>query len=74
MSQNDDNESRKEYLRALSFLGHIGITIVACIGIGVLLGRFLDNLLGTSPWLLLVFTLLGAAAGFKSIFDVMKKR
>ena len=61
------------FIAALSLLTQIGITIVACIGIGIFLGWFLDRLLGTSPWLLLVFTLLGIAAAFKSIFDFAKK-
>jgi len=66
-------KDRNEFLRGLSFLSQIGITIVACVLIGVLLGRFLDNLLGTTPILLLVFSFLGAAAAFKSIFDMASK-
>jgi len=60
-------------MRAFSFLSQIGITILACLAVGILLGRVLDSLLGTTPWLLLVFTLLGIAAAFKSIFDMAKK-
>jgi F0F1-type ATP synthase assembly protein I len=33
----------------------------------------LDSLLGTAPWLLLVFSLLGAAAAFKSLIDMAKR-
>lgn len=64
---------RNGFLQALSLLSHFGVTIIACIAVGILLGRFLDNLLGTTPWLLLVFTLLGIAAAFKSIIDIAKK-
>jgi len=63
----------KDFIRAFSLLSQIGITIVACIGVGILIGWFLDNLLGTSPWLLLVFTIFGIAAAIKSIFDFAKK-
>ena len=74
-NNNDDNKSqRKEFVRAISMLTHIGVLMVACILIGVFLGRFLDNLLGTSPWLLLLCTFLGLAAAFKSILDYSKKR
>jgi len=69
----NDNKQLREILRALSYLSQIGITIAVCVLIGVLFGRFLDNLLGTSPWLLLVFSLLGAAAAFKTLFDIAKK-
>ncbi len=49
----------------------IGVELVASLVIGVGIGWGLDYLLGTSPWLLLVFFLLGAAAGMMSIYRVM---
>lgn len=61
------------FVRAFSLLTQIGITIVACIGVGIFLGWVLDNWLGTSPWLMLVCTVLGIAAAFKSIFEFAKK-
>jgi len=69
----DDEKQRGEIMRALSLLSQIGITIIVCVAMGVLLGSFLDNLFGTSPWSLLVLTLLGSAAAFKSIFDIAKR-
>ncbi|MCL2202134.1 MAG: AtpZ/AtpI family protein [Oscillospiraceae bacterium] len=72
-NNNRNGGSSREFARALAALSQIGITIAACIGVGIFIGWFLDNLLGTSPWLLLVFTLLGTAAAFKSIFDFAKK-
>jgi ATP synthase protein I len=65
---------RGELLRALTFFSQISVTIVACVAIGVFLGKFLDGFFGTSPWLLLVFSFLGMAAAFKSIFDVAQKK
>jgi len=62
-----------DFMRAFALLSQIGITIVACVGVGIFLGWLLDRLLGTQPWLLLVCTLLGIAAAFKSIFDFAKK-
>lgn len=76
-SGDDSNESgkqRREFVRALSMLTQIGVMMVACILIGVFLGRFLDNLLGTSPWLLLACTFLGLGAAFKSMYDYSKKQ
>ena len=72
MSRNDNGQG-KEFMRALSFLSQIGITIVVCVAVRIFLGWLLDRLLGTSPWLLIVFTLLGIVAAFKSIFDFAKK-
>jgi ATP synthase protein I len=63
-----------QLLHALSFFSQVGITMAACVLIGVFLGKFLDGLLGTAPWLLLIFSLLGAAASFKALFDLAKRK
>jgi len=72
-NKNDDNKYRAELIRSLSMVSQLGLMIAACIVIGVLLGSFLDNLLGTSPWLLLVFSIFGVIAAFKSLFDFAKR-
>ena len=66
-------KEQNEFLRAVSFFSQIGITMAGCVFIGVFLGRFLDNRLGTSPWLLLVFSLLGVVAAFKALFDLSSR-
>ncbi len=43
------------------------IELVAGMGIGFGLGFGLDWLLGTTPWLMVVFTLLGFVAGVKTM-------
>ena len=69
----DAANQRNAYMRAFSMLSHIGVTVIACIAVAIVTGRFLDNLFGTSPWLLLVLTLLGIVAAFKSILDIANK-
>jgi len=64
---------QNEFARALSFFLQISVTIIACIAVGIFLGWLLDRLLGTTPWLLLVFSFMGVGAAFKSIFDFAKK-
>lgn len=49
----------------------IGVELVAALLVGVGIGLGLDHLLGTSPWLALVFFLLGAAAGMMNIYRIM---
>ena len=44
------------------------IEIVAATAVGTALGWQLDRWLGSKPWLLLLFMLLGLAAGFMSLF------
>jgi ATP synthase protein I len=63
-----------ETMRALVYFSQIGITLAATLLIGVLLGKFLDNLFGTTPWLLLLFSLLGAGAAIKSMFYMPKDK
>lgn len=47
--------------------------MASCVFIGVFLGRYLDKLLGSSPWLLLVFSLIGVGAAIKVLFDFANK-
>ena len=69
----DKKKERKNILRAISFSSQISFTIVASVMIGVFLGKFLDDFFGTSPWLLLIFSLLGMIAAFRAIFALAKK-
>ncbi|HHU82611.1 MAG TPA: hypothetical protein GXZ26_06375 [Firmicutes bacterium] len=46
--------------------------MAASVFIGVLLGKFLDGFFGTSPWLLLVFSLLGVGAALRVLFSLAK--
>jgi len=55
-------------LRQLARLSTIGIALVAATAIGLLIGYGLDQWLGTRPWLTMVFTLFGIAAGFLNLF------
>jgi len=73
MSKKEDKKHNRELLRSLYMVSQMGVTIAACVIIGVLLGRFLDGVLNTSPFLLIIFSLLGAGAGFRAIFELAKK-
>ncbi|XJS11293.1 AtpZ/AtpI family protein [Aerococcaceae bacterium WGS1372] len=78
MSRNDrdDKKLRSETARALAQFSHVGVVVAASIFISVMIGRFLDRQFGTSPWLLLLFSILGVGAAFKSLIDISspKKR
>ena len=47
--------------------------LVSALIVGVGIGLLLDYWLGTRPWFLLVFFLLGSAAGILNVFRVMKR-
>jgi ATP synthase protein I len=45
-----------------------GVELVAGVGVGTAAGYGLDKWLDTSPWMLIVFFLLGAAAGMLNAY------
>jgi ATP synthase protein I len=47
----------------------IGVELVAALAVGIGIGLLLDRWLGTTPWLMVLFFLLGGAAG---IFNVIR--
>ena len=53
--------------------GTIGLQLVSATFIGLAMGYFLDKWLGTSPWLLVVFLLLGIVAGFRDVYREAKR-
>lgn len=65
-------ENDRRNLRNMSTASAVGIVIVVSVVIGFLLGRWLDRIFGTDPWLLLVFTILGVAAGFIEMYRMVK--
>jgi F0F1-type ATP synthase assembly protein I len=62
-----------EWMRKAGIASSIGITLVLCIVIGFAFGSWLDKKFGTSPWLMMVFTLLGIAAGFIEMINLAKQ-
>ncbi|NQW09227.1 MAG: AtpZ/AtpI family protein [Alphaproteobacteria bacterium] len=49
----------------------VGVELVAGVVVGVAVGYGLDRWLGTSPWLLIVFFLLGSAGGMLNVWRAM---
>ena len=48
----------------------IGIQFPVAIALGYFFGRWLDRLFGTDPWLMIIFSLCGIAAGFVNLFRI----
>ncbi len=57
----------------LAEMTSIGLVLPSSIIVGLAIGWFLDRWLGTAPWLLLTFMVLGIASGFLSLFRELKK-
>jgi len=48
--------------------------MVGTVLVGVLLGKYLDTLFNTKPWLTLVFSFLGAGAAIKALFSISSEK
>jgi len=70
MKKDDD---KREIARALGLFTQLGFAMAACILIGVLGGRFLDQRLGTTPCLLIIGIVVGVASAFKVLYDLVIK-
>jgi ATP synthase protein I len=51
----------------------VGLTMAFSIGIGALIGSYLDRKFETQPWLLFVFLGFGIAAAFRNLHLTYKK-
>jgi ATP synthase protein I len=73
MGTNGHKPQKKINYRKLAELSSLGLMLPASIAVGLFFGYWLDKLLGTHPWLLLTFTLLGIASGLISLFRGLNK-
>ncbi len=46
----------------------LGAELVSALAIGVGIGLLLDYWLGTKPWFMLLFFMLGSVAGFMNVY------
>ncbi len=69
----DPQPSKRPDLHRLAELSSIALILPSSIAVGLFMGYFLDKWLGTGPWLLLTFTVLGIVSGLLSLFRAIKK-
>ena len=65
--QEDGKPHTEEHYSMAQHAWRMVIELVAGLGIGFAMGYGLDALLGTTPWLMVVMTLLGFVAGVKTM-------
>lgn len=54
-------------------VGTIGTHMVACTLVGLAIGYYLDKWLDTRPAMLIIFLLVGIAAGFKNMYQQARR-
>ncbi len=67
MSEEKKVPRRRMNYRRLAELSSLGLMLPSSIAVGLAIGYVLDKLLGTWPWLLAIFTVLGVVSGFVSL-------
>jgi ATP synthase protein I len=63
----------RRYVKDLAYFSSIGLSVALAIFIGLFLGVYLDRRFETSPWLTLIFLVIGIVAGFRNIGLAIKK-
>lgn len=51
----------------------VGLNLVLSTFVGLAIGYWLDRFFNTSPWLTIIFLILGIIAGFRELFRMAKK-
>lgn len=64
----------KPFFRQLLQASSIGLNLVLSTFIGLAIGYGLDSLFHTSPWLTIIFLLIGIIAGFRELLRIAKKQ
>lgn len=62
----------KRVYNALS-ASSVGLELGLSVVIGLLVGYFLDQKLGTQPWMMLLWLVLGTVAGFRGVVRAVKR-
>lgn len=60
-------------LKGLSYIGRIAFGLIAPIALGSLGGAYLDERLGSRPWLTLLGLFLGIFIGFAGLYGMLKE-
>ena len=50
-----------------------GLEMGLSVVLGLLIGNYLDRWLNTAPWMLVLFLMLGFAAGFRRLFSLARQ-
>ena len=54
-------------------MSSVGLEMGIAVILGLLAGMWLDKHFGTTPWLMILFTMFGLAAGIKGVFRAVRE-
>jgi ATP synthase protein I len=58
--------------RAITLVSLIGADLAVCVIAGVYLGRYVDSLLATKPWFMMIGLLAGLGIGVYSVYRIVR--
>lgn len=68
-----EKQDRKAFFRELGQYSALGLEMAVSVVIGLAVGYYLDDWLGTGPWLTVVWLAIGFAAGVRSLYRAAKR-
>jgi ATP synthase protein I len=66
-------EDKGKLIRQIASYSTLGLEMGLSVAVGAVIGYYIDKWLNTEPWFLIIFFIFGAAAGFKSLYRVLKR-
>jgi ATP synthase protein I len=66
-------EDKGKLIRQIASYSTLGLEMGLSVAVGAVIGYYIDKWLNTEPWFLIVFFIFGAAAGFRSLYRVLKR-
>lgn len=70
----DLSKKNRSVLHNLSLITQLGLSIITPILIGVYLGGYIDEKVGTQMIFRMIFIIVGVAAGFLNLFKLSNKK
>lgn len=64
---------QKQMWKLAGRYGAVGLELGISVFLGFLVGRWLDEQAGTDPYLMVLFVVLGAAAGIRSLVRLVRR-
>jgi ATP synthase protein I len=71
MKKEEDGSAKYRGWRVAAQLSSVGLTLALSIGVGIGLGLLLDRWFNTGGILVIIFTIVGVAAGFKQLIQTV---
>lgn len=69
-----EKQPEKPLFKQLLEASSVGIHLVVSTFVGLAIGYGLDKLFGTSPYLTVIFLIIGIIAGFRELIRIAKKQ